>query len=71
MVVAQAAGVQTVPAAYLRQAPLPLQEPSFPQVALPWSSHWPSGSWPAGTAVHVLSVLASAHDAHVPVHAVP
>jgi hypothetical protein len=29
-----------VPDAYLRQTPLPLHEPSVPQVAIPWSGHW-------------------------------
>ena len=67
----QLAAMQVVPDAYLRQAPLPLQEPSVPQVAMPWSAHWLSGSCPAGTAVHVPIVPASAHDAHVPVQAVP
>jgi hypothetical protein len=35
---------QDVPAAYIRQAPLPSQNPSPMQVADPWSSHWASGS---------------------------
>jgi hypothetical protein len=35
---------QTVPAAYLRQAPAPLQTPSFPQLVAPSSAHWFSGS---------------------------
>ena len=38
-VVAQLAGTQTVPVAYLRQAPLPLHDPSVPHVAMPWSAH--------------------------------
>jgi hypothetical protein len=67
----QLAAMQVVPDAYLRQAPLPLQEPSVPQVAMPWSVHWFNGSCPAGTAVQVPIVPASAHDAHVPVQAVP
>ena len=37
---------QVVPDAYLRQTPLPLHEPSVPQVATPWSVHWFSGSCP-------------------------
>ena len=49
-VVAQSPATQVVPEAYLRQAPLPLHEPSVPHVATPWSAHWFSGSWPAGTA---------------------
>ena len=32
--------------------------------------HWFSGSWPAGTEVHVPTEPASAHDAQFPVHAV-
>ena len=40
---------RSCPTAYLRQAPLPLHEPSVPQVAAPWSVHWFSGSCPAGT----------------------
>ena len=67
----QTAATQVVPEAYLRQTPLPLHEPSVPQVAMPWSVHWFRGSCPAGTAVHVPIVPASAHDAHVPVQAVP
>jgi hypothetical protein len=35
----QTAATQVVPDAYFRQAPLPLQEPSVPQVAMPWSAH--------------------------------
>jgi hypothetical protein len=37
--VVQVAAVQTVPAAYLRHAPLPLQDPSVPHVDAPWSAH--------------------------------
>jgi hypothetical protein len=35
----QVAPAQDVPAAYTRQAPLPLQNPSVPQVAAPASAH--------------------------------
>ena len=35
----QAAAAQTVPCAYLRQAPLPSQLPSVPQPAAPESAH--------------------------------
>jgi hypothetical protein len=67
---AQAAPTQTVPLAYRRQAPAPLQLPSFMHVAAPASVHWFSGSWPAGTAVQVPAVPDSAHDWQVPVQAV-
>jgi hypothetical protein len=36
----------------------------------PWSPHWSSGSWPAGTVEQVPPVPVSAHDMQVPVHAV-
>ena len=36
---------------------------------MPWSSHWPSGSWLSGTLRHVPSLPAIAHDLQVPVHA--
>src|SRR5439155_5650341 len=51
--------------------PAPLHEPSVPQLGGPWSRHWFSGSVPVGTLVHVPRVAASAHDWHVPAHAVP
>ena len=35
----QVASMHFVPDAYLRHAPLPLQEPSVPQVAAVWSGH--------------------------------
>jgi hypothetical protein len=66
----QLAATQVVPAAYLRQAPLPLHEPSVPQVAIPWSVQLPNGSCPAGTDAQVPAVPVSAHDAHPPAHAV-
>jgi len=58
---------QTVPAAYRRQAPLPSQVPSVPQLAAPLSMHWFSGSAPTGTKVQVPEVPVSAHDRQVPV----
>jgi hypothetical protein len=61
---------QTVLIAYLRQAPLPSQKPSRPQVAAPASLHWPCRSWPSGTFLHVPSLPGTAHDLHVPVQAV-
>jgi hypothetical protein len=59
-----------VPAAYFSQAPLPSQKPSCRQVDDPWSSHWASGSWPAGTLMQVPALFAIAHDLHVPVQVV-
>jgi hypothetical protein len=61
---------QTVPAAYLRQAPAPSQAPSSPQVAAVASLHWPPGSWPSGTFLQVPSLPVIAHDLHVPEQAV-
>jgi hypothetical protein len=60
-----------VPAAYGRHAALPLHVPSLPQVLAPWSVHWPSGSAPSGTLVHVPTLLGTLHDRQVPSHAVP
>jgi hypothetical protein len=42
----------------------------LPQLGAIWSVHWFSGSWPAGTVAQVPTVPASAHEAHVPAHAV-
>lgn len=51
---AQRWGAHTVPAAYWRQPPLPLQAPSLPQLEAPWSRHPPWGSEaPAGTSLQV------------------
>ena len=61
---------QVVPIACRRQPPLPLQNPSVPQLSAPWSAHWFSGSWPAGTAEQVPTVPVSAHERQVPAHAV-
>jgi hypothetical protein len=66
----QASMPQMVPTAYLRQAPFPSQVPSVPQVAAVWSAHWPSGSTPAGTLLHVPALPDSAHDLHVPAQSV-
>ena len=50
-----------------RQAPPPLQVPSVPQVAAPWSVHWFSRILSApGPTAQVPTVPASAHDAQVP-----
>jgi hypothetical protein len=68
----QVAGAHTAPAVYLRQPPAPLQVPSFPQLATPWSRHAPVGSVPpAGTAAQVPGLPGSAHDWQLPVQAVP
>lgn len=61
---------QTVLTAYLRQAPMPSHCPSRPQVAAVPSLHWPSGSLPSGTFLHVPSLPETAHDLHVPEHMV-
>ncbi len=67
----QVDGMQMVPDRYLRQAPLPSQVPSVPQVAAVLSAHWPSGSWPAGTVAQVPAVPGCAHERQVPSQAVP
>jgi hypothetical protein len=55
----------------LRQAPEPLQAPSLPQLAAPWSLQLPEGSAPpAGTATHTPVEPGSAHDMHAPAQAV-
>jgi hypothetical protein len=56
-------GTQMVPAAYLRQAPAPLQAPSFPQLVAPWSLQLPVGSWPpAGTLLQVPATPGTLQD---------
>jgi hypothetical protein len=67
----QRAGAHDVPAAYLRQDGPPLQAPSVPQLAAPWSLHVPDGSAaPAGTGTHRPSVPGCAHETQAPVQAV-
>jgi hypothetical protein len=66
----QAAAAHCVPLTYDRQPPLPSHVPSVPQLAAPWSLHWFSGSWPAGTVEQVPPVPVSAHDMQLPAHAV-
>jgi hypothetical protein len=66
----QASVPQVVPTPYLWQPPFPSQVPSVPQVAAVWSAHWPSGSAPEGTLVQAPGLSCSAHDLHVPEHAV-
>jgi hypothetical protein len=67
---AQVEGAQVVPIACSRQPPLPLQKPSVPQLAAPMSAHWFKGSCPAGTALQVPTVPASAQERQVPAQAV-
>jgi hypothetical protein len=53
---------QMVLGPYLRQPPDPLQVPSFPQLAGPWSRQAPAGSWPpSGTALQVPAVPGRLH----------
>src|SRR5262245_2417837 len=66
----QLAVMHCVPAAYSRQPPVPLQKPSVPQLPVPWSLHWLSGSVPVGTFVQVPCVPVSPQDWQVPVHVV-
>jgi hypothetical protein len=54
----QVATAHWVPTAYLRQAPLPSQEPSRPQVDAASVAHWFSGSVPAIAFVQVPAVFA-------------
>jgi len=49
---------------------MPSQKPSLPQVIAPASAHCMSGSWPAGTLVHVPALPDSAHDLQVPAQVV-
>ena len=63
------AATHWVPAAYRRQAPLPLHEPSVLHAGAPRSAHWFSGSCPFGTLVQVPTVPVSAQDWQVPAHA--
>jgi hypothetical protein len=66
-----AAAAQMVPFAYTRQRPAPLQVPSEPQLAAPWSLHDPCGSSPpAGTVAQVPCAPGSAHEKQLPAHAV-
>jgi hypothetical protein len=47
-----------------------LQVPSVPHEVAPWSVHWFSGSWPAGTVEHVPPVPVSEQDMQVLRHEV-
>jgi hypothetical protein len=69
--VAHLAATQTVPGVYFLQPPLPLQVPSLPQVAAPWSLHVPVGSRPfAGTGVQVPALPGRPHEKQLAVQAV-
>jgi hypothetical protein len=70
VVPAQVEATQVVPIACSRQPPLPLQKPSVPQLGAPMSAHWFKGSCPAGTALQVPTVPASAQERQVPAQAV-
>jgi hypothetical protein len=64
----QEAARHCVPVAYLRQAPLPSQEPSRPQVEAAAIVHWSSGSVPAIAFAQVPAAFAQVRQ--VPVQAV-
>ncbi len=66
----QVDAAHVVPLAYRRQAPLPSQVPSVPQVEAPWSLHWSNGSAPAATDAQVPTVPVSAQDLQMPAQAV-
>jgi hypothetical protein len=61
----QLASVQTSPAAYFAQLPAPSQTPLKPQLATPWSVHFPRGFMPAGAGMHAPALPGSAHEKHV------
>ncbi len=62
---------QTVPSAQYRQAPIPLQDPSVPQVLAAVAGHWVAvtGGCPFAMLVQVPRLPATAHDRQVPVQA--
>jgi hypothetical protein len=72
LAVGQDGGAHEVPPAYRRQAPLPLQKPSYEQLVLPmsWQVPWGSGE-PLATLLQVPSEAASPHDWQAPWQAVP
>jgi hypothetical protein len=60
-------GAQMVVGPYLRQAPAPLQVPSFPQLTEPSSRQVPVGSWPPSeTAVQVPATPGRLQDWQLP-----
>src|SRR5580698_10514141 len=69
--VGQEGGAHDVPPTYFRQAPLPSQNPSVPQVELPWSWQVACGSAvPLGALVQAPGDSVSAQDWPAPVQAV-
>jgi hypothetical protein len=65
----QRPGAHWVPAAYFRQAPLPLQAPSVPQVLTACCSHSLMGSWPSAMGLQAPAVLAMSQAWQMPVQA--
>lgn len=64
----QLAPAHTVAAPYLRQAPVPLQVPSLPQLVGPWSLHWFFGSAaPAATGTQRPAEPLSRQEKQLPV----
>jgi hypothetical protein len=64
----QVGAAHDVAALYSRQAPLPSQNPSVPQLTEPWSEQRVSLS-PAGRLLHTPREVFSAHDLQMPVQA--
>jgi hypothetical protein len=69
---AHVAGPQTVPATYLRQAPVPSQAPSFMQVDAAEAGHWlaASGGCPSAIGEQVPTLPVMLQDMHVPLQVV-
>lgn len=67
----QRPAVHMVPSGYRRQAPLPSQSPSKPQVVTASALHWPwtTGGRPLGTGEHVPMLPARLQAIHGPVQA--
>jgi hypothetical protein len=67
-----APGLHIVPAAYMRQPPLPSHAPSSPHVVTSDGAHWPGacGAPPAGTNAQIPGEPWTLQAMHVPVHAV-
>jgi len=63
-------GAQIVPWSYSRQAPLPLQVPSVPQLEAPASMHWLRASVPSAAKVQTPWLPGSPHVSQIPVQAV-
>jgi hypothetical protein len=69
--VAHLADTQTVAGGYFLHPPLPLQVPSFPQLAAPWSLHSAAGSTPpARTGWQLPALPARLHEKQLAVQAV-